>query len=106
MRVCIGVCRCALVCMGVCGYVWVSIGVQGYALVCTGVLWCAGVCGGMFRCMRICMGVHGCVWDVFSEYHLETRVLTSANFNMYPIQKNVNFWHLSDIHLRVEESYH
>ena len=83
--------------MGVCGYVWVSIGVQGYALVCTGVLWCAGVCGDMFRCMRICMGVHGCVWDVFSEYHLETRVLTSVDFNTYPIpifyvMNFQNFW--------------
>ena len=47
----------------------------------------------------VCTGVHGCVWksaemcgclpvsvlDEFSEYLLETRVNTSADFNTYPI---------------------
>ena len=27
-----------------------------------------------------------CAWDEFSEYLLEDRVPTSADFNMYPIQ--------------------
>ena len=33
-------------------------------------------------------GMCGCawVWDEFSEYLLETRVLTSQDFNTYPIQ--------------------
>ena len=30
------------------------------------------------------MSVRGCVWDEFSEYLLETRFLTSANYNMHP----------------------
>ena len=50
-----------------CGYVWV----------------CAvstGVCGSV----RVSASV--CVLDEFSEYLLETRVNTSADFNMYPIQ--------------------
>ena len=48
----------------------------------------------------VCAGVHGCVWkseevhkclqvcvlDEFSEYLLETRVNTSADFNTYPIR--------------------
>ena len=48
---------------------------------------CAGVCGRV----QVYAGVHGCaevwvgVWDEFSEYLLETRFLTSADFNMYPI---------------------
>ena len=54
---------------------------------------CVRVCG-------VCAGVHGCVWmseevhkclqvcvlDEFSEYLLETRVNTSADFNTYPIR--------------------
>ena len=32
------------------------------------------------------MGVYECVWDEFSEYVLENRVPTSADFNTYPIQ--------------------
>ena len=41
-----------------------------------------GVYVGVFRCMWVC----GYAWDEFSEYLLETRVLTSADFNTYPIQ--------------------
>ena len=58
-----------------------------------GVCLCVRVCG-------VCAGVHGCVWkseevhkclqvcvlDEFSEYLLETRVNTSADFNTYPIR--------------------
>ena len=52
--------------------------------------------------MRVCMGVHGCgkewaelgargawvyacVWDEFSEFLLENKVPTSADFNTSPI---------------------
>ena len=45
-----------------CGYFQVHSGTCGYAQVCAG------------------------VWDDFSEYLLETRVLTSADFNTYPIR--------------------
>ena len=55
-----------------CG-MWVSVwvGVHGYA--------------GMNGYAWVCAGMCGCVWDEFSEYWLETWVLTSADFNMYPI---------------------
>ena len=50
---------------------------------------CAGMCGWV-RYARVCAEVHGClrvcVLDEFSEYLLETRVNTSADFNTYPIQ--------------------
>ena len=58
------------VCADVHGYVQVCLGVQGCAQV------CAEVCG--------CLQVY--VWDEYSEYLLETRVLTSADFNTYPIR--------------------
>ena len=58
-----------------------------------GVCLCARVCA-------VCAGVHGCVWmsaevhkclrvcvlDEFSEYLLETRVNTSADFNTFPLR--------------------
>ena len=53
---------------------------------------CAWVCAGMCGCVwvRMCMvvrgDVHGYVWDEFSEYLLENRVPTSADFNTYPIR--------------------
>ena len=65
-----------------------------------------GLCAGV--CVSVCMGVHGCVqvwevvhgyvrvctgvrgyawvWGVFSEFLLENRVPTSADFNMFPIR--------------------
>ena len=64
--VCMGVCECAQVCMGGPGCVWK----------------CTHVCGYTW----VCIGKGDCVWDEFSEYLLETRVLTSADFNTYPIQ--------------------
>ena len=81
-RVCEGVRECAGMCAGVreCahGCVRVCEGVGGSALVCVGVRWCA----------RVCTGVCGYawVWDVFSEFLLENRVPTSADFNTYPIR--------------------
>ena len=55
---------------------WVWSGVRRSALV------CADVCGWV--CSSVCG--YKWVWDEFSEYLLETRVLTSADFNMYPIR--------------------
>ena len=52
--------------MGVCGYVWVCADVHG--------------------CTWGCADVHRYVWDEFSEYLLENRVPTSADFNTYPIR--------------------
>ena len=80
VRVCAGVCGCVRVCTGVCGCAWVCMDVCGYARVWTGV--CASVCG----CNWLCMGVCRCVWNEFSVYLLETWVLTSADFNTYPIR--------------------
>ena len=50
------------------------------------VLWCAGVCAGVCGYVQVYAGMCGCMWDEFSEYLLETRVLTSADFNTYPIR--------------------
>ena len=59
---------------------------HGCAQVCMGVCGCGEVCVGVCRCALLCAWVCACVWDEFSEYLLETRVLTSADFNMYSIQ--------------------
>ena len=64
------------VCVSVCGCV------RGYACVHE----CVQVCDGVCRCVWECAGVHGCMWDEFSEYLLETWVLTSEDFNTYPIR--------------------
>ena len=53
----------------------------------------------MRGCVRVCAGLHGygasvhgyelvcaCVLDEFSEFLPENRVLTSADFNTYPIR--------------------
>ena len=37
-------------------------------------------------CADVCGCAHGWMWDEFSEYLLETWVLTSADFNTYPIR--------------------
>ena len=43
---------------------------------------------GMCGCARVCTGVRGYawVWDVSSEFLLENRVPTSADFNTFPIR--------------------
>ena len=55
-----------------------------------GMRWCARVCAGVRGCARVIAGLCGSlqvyVCDEFSEYLLETRVLTSADFNTYPIR--------------------
>ena len=103
---CVGVCMCAGVrgCVQVYIHVtcmWVGAGRRGCTYMYVGVCLCVQVCA-------VCAGVHGCVWksaevrgclpvsvlDEFSEYLLETRVNTSADFNMYPIRiffKKVQF---------------
>ena len=86
---------CVRMCAGVCGCGWVCTGVGRCSRVCVGVRGCAG--GGVHRCawvwegvgrrgVRGCALVYACVWDEFSEFFLETRVLTSADFNIYPIR--------------------
>ena len=42
----------------------------------------------MGECALVCAGVGGSawVWDVFSEFLLENRVPTSADFNTFPIR--------------------
>ena len=73
---CASVCGCAWVCASVHTCMWVDAGVSGWVL-------CARVCMvcvEVRRCLRVC------VLDEFSEYLLETRVNTSADFNTYPIR--------------------
>ena len=59
---------------------------QVYVDVCVIVRGCTQVCVGVCRCAQVCMDVRGCVWDEFSEFLLENRFLTSADFNTYPIR--------------------
>ena len=76
-------------------YVWVGVGMLSCVRVCAGVHGCMLVRASVLGCVQVCMSMHGflwvcamvCigVWDEFSEYLLETRVLTSADFNTYPI---------------------
>ena len=81
--VCTGVSRCAQVCTGMreCEWVWASV--HGCAWVCVGMHGCAQMCVGVRGCVQVCAEVCGCLqvymWDEFSEYLLETRVLTSAD---------------------------
>ena len=58
------------------------MGVGGYAQVCSGVGGSARVCAGVQGYARVCASV----WDEFSEFLLENRVPTSADFNTYPIR--------------------
>ena len=95
-RVCTGVRGCARVCTSVRRCAWVFAGMRECARVCTGVRGYARVCPGVPRCVRVCTGVrwcvHGyawvyeCMWDEFSEFLLENRIPTSADFNTYPIR--------------------
>ena len=72
------------------------MGVHGCAQVYAGMRRCMQVCARVFTgvhgCAWVCVGVPGharlCVWDEFSEYllELETRFLTSANYNMHPLR--------------------
>ena len=53
---------------------------------CMGKCGCEKVCALVCMCGWVCAGMHGCVWYEFSEYLLETRFLTSANYNTHPLQ--------------------
>ena len=59
------------------------MGVIGCVQVCAGLLRYVRMCAGVFKCKWVQMGVHQYVWDEFSEYLLETRFLTSANYNTH-----------------------
>ena len=80
---CVGVRGCARVCVSVRGYAKVCMGLHRgaqYGRVCIGVHWYAQVCVKVCGCLRVC------AWDEFSEYLLENRVPTSADFNTFPIR--------------------
>ena len=81
VRVCMVVHRCARVCTGIPGHGWMCTGVHRFVQVCMGVCRCEWECVGVCMCVRVCGGVRE-----FSEFLQENRVLTSADFNMYPIQ--------------------
>ena len=72
--------------------VWVCTVMRGCALVCASVCMyalvhrCVCVYSGVCRYTWVCLGMCGCVGDEVSEYILETGVLTSADFNTYPIR--------------------
>ena len=53
---------------------------------CVGVRGCGRVCAGVHGCQWVSGCVRVCVWDEFSEYLLETRFLTSANYNPHPLR--------------------
>ena len=52
--------------------------------VCAGVRRCLRVCTGVRRCLQVCKGLRG--RDKFSEYLLENRFITSANYNLHPLR--------------------
>ena len=88
-RVRVGACGCAWVCSGVGRHTWMCVGMHRCARVCAGVYSvdrCAQVCTGVRRCVEVCGCLQVCVYDEFSEYLLENRVPTSADFNTYPIR--------------------
>ena len=67
-----------------------TAGVCRYVCVCVGMRRGVQVCIGVHKCALVCVKVCGCLgvraWDEFSEYLLENRVPTSADFNTYPIR--------------------
>ena len=69
-------------CVGMHGCAWVSVSVHGCARVFAGVDGYSRVYAGVCGCAQVCAGV----WDEFSEFLLENRVPTSADFNTYPIR--------------------
>ena len=85
-QVCAGVHGCVRVCVSVRRYVRVWTGMHGYVWVCVGVRRCVRVCTGVRWCVHGYAWVYACVWDEFSEFLLENRVPTSADFNTYPIR--------------------
>ena len=88
VHVSVGVCGCARVCAGVHRCAWVCAGMRECARVrgCVGMCGSTQVCAGVHWCVRGFAWVYACVWDEFSEFLLENRVPTSADFNTYPIR--------------------
>ena len=47
-------------------------------------------CAGVYKCQLLCAAMPGCkqvsICDEFSEYLLETRFLTSANYSTHPLR--------------------
>ena len=76
--------ECAGVCPAMCSYARVCASVHVHALVCAGVWGCVWKCAEVLGCLWVF------VWDEFSEYHLENRVSTSADFYTYTIQIFLN----------------
>ena len=74
VRVCLGVCGCGQVCAGVCGC--------GFSVSVRECVWVKRVYAGVHEWV----GIHGFVQEEFSEYLLETRFLTSANYNPHPLR--------------------
>ena len=86
--------------------------------VCAGVCGYAQVCAGKRKCTYMYKGVRGwvryarvsasvCVLDEFSEYLLETRVNTSADFNTYPIWIFLPNSALGPLHFkRFQQAFH
>ena len=93
--------NCALVCAGVRRWAWVCTGVRVYTSVCC----CAQLYLGVSKCAQVCMCVCGCVWDEFSEYLLETRFLTSANYSTHPL-RIFSYLHFKPHYLDIREKYH
>ena len=81
--VCAGVHRCEHVCASVHTCTWEGAGLCLCARVCAV---CAGVHGCLWKSAEVCECLRVCVLNEFSEYLLETRVNTSADFNTYPIR--------------------
>ena len=48
--------------------------------------WVCGVYAGVCGCAWLGVSMCGWMWDEFSEYLLETRFLTSANYNTHPLR--------------------
>ena len=91
----VGVPRFVGVCADVPGCTWVYAGVRG----------CTQVYADVHGYAQLYLGVGGCVTvglfvqDEFSEYLLEIRVHTSADFNTYPIRIFISMFKNKKINL-------
>ena len=61
---------------------------------CAGVYKCSLLCAAMPGCKQVSICVCMCVWDEFSEYLLETRFLTSANYDTHPLRIFLDVLHI------------
>ena len=81
-----GVHGCAQVCVGVLEYAQVCAGLHGCVLMWMGVREFAQLCVGVRKYVWVCMGVRWSGGINFQNTLLETRFLTSANYNMHPLR--------------------